>query len=784
MATYSKTTWATGDLITADKMNKIETQLETTTPGATGSVRFDTSSSLTDAQKAQARTNIDVLSTTETNNRLAAAYNSATNYVIDDYCMYNNKIYRCIAAATNILPTNTAYWVEENTVSGALKSLNGEKADIDGYYTGLTAGNAEQLISSVKEKDTTPYVFRTSGGDVDIGNRREISLTGGSIAWNQFCENGNFTSDSGWTLYYPSRGTKSVANNIMTLSWTTEAAVGYGYGLQKTISKIPQNHVVLYSYDVKPSLTAGFFIEICGAEPIGAIRTLATANTWNCIASVGKVASNSASNILLKPSDMTGGASTVTNGDSWQIKNVNVFDLTQMFGTTIADYVYNLEQAEAGAGVAWFKKLFPKDYYAYNAGTLMSVNAARAETVGFNLLDLESLHASDYYVTYANNKLTNVLTDTKSTLTIDVQFYNWNTYVFWGSGNTSLISGNRYKLTITIPDRSDWNRLIVRHNGSSRNINLFYIPRELLIPGQQYCISWTAESSNPTVVGGVVLSDINVNLSWSGYRNGEYEPYKLNTYALDADLTLRGIPKLDASNKLYYDGDTYASDGKVTRRCQYFEFDGSSDESWGLQSINDAGIANFYVSGIPVHVEDAHFHSICNRFQAQNTTIGNTTTEGYLLSGGTTFYVRIDSTKASTPTEFKTWLANNPVSLVYILQTPTTETADPYVNPQIVDDFGTEEFVDAAVEAGDRDVSVPVGHNSQYMNNLRDKLQHLPDLASSNGTYVITQANSQMTLTPLTTPTELPAAPTTNGTYKLRCVVSSGTATYSWVADS
>ena len=52
-----------------------------------------------------------------------------------------------------------------------------------------------------------------------------------------------------------------------------------------------------------------------------------------------------------------------------------LIDLTQMLGSTIADYIYGLEQATAGAGVAFFKALFPNDYYAYNAGELMSVKA-------------------------------------------------------------------------------------------------------------------------------------------------------------------------------------------------------------------------------------------------------------------------------------------------------------------------------------------------------------------------------------------------------------------------
>lgn len=46
-----------------------------------------------------------------------------------------------------------------------------------------------------------------------------------------------------------------------------------------------------------------------------------------------------------------------------------IFDLTQLFGSTIADYIYNLERSQAGAGVAFFRNLYPNDYYDYNTGT-------------------------------------------------------------------------------------------------------------------------------------------------------------------------------------------------------------------------------------------------------------------------------------------------------------------------------------------------------------------------------------------------------------------------------
>jgi hypothetical protein len=57
---------------------------------------------------------------------------------------------------------------------------------------------------------------------------------------------------------------------------------------------------------------------------------------------------------------------------------------------------------------------------------------------------------------------------------------------------------------------------------------------------------------------------------------------------------------------------------------------------------------------------------------------------------------------------FKT--AMDGVYLVYEKATPTTESADPYTSPQIVDNWGTEEFVD------ERDVPIPVGHESDYFN--------------------------------------------------------------------
>ena len=64
-----------------------------------------------------------------------------------------------------------------------------------------------------------------------------------------------------------------------------------------------------------------------------------------------------------------------------------LFDLTQMFGATIADYIYNLDQSEAGAGLALFRSIYPNDYYSYDTGTNELVGSREGNTYIIQLGD-------------------------------------------------------------------------------------------------------------------------------------------------------------------------------------------------------------------------------------------------------------------------------------------------------------------------------------------------------------------------------------------------------------
>ena len=77
---------------------------------------------------------------------------------------------------------------------------------------------------------------------------------------------------------------------------------------------------------------------------------------------------------------------------------------------------------------------------------------------------------------------------------------------------------------------------------------------------------------------------------------------------------------------------------------------------------------------------------------------------------------RLPASVENTNEALNAWFANHPTPILYELSTPTTFTAQPYHNPQIVGD--TEEFVTTGI--------VPVGHATKYYQNLRKKIESLP----------------------------------------------------------
>ena len=402
-----------------------------------------------------------------------------------------------------------------------------------------------------------------------------------------------------------------------------------------------------------------------------------------------------------------------------------VFDLTQMFGPDIANYVYALGGTDAAS---WFRKLFPNDHYAYNAGELMSVKASAHEMVGFNQWDEETepgqldtngaptsistklraknytpvLPSTSYYVKTANNT------------TVYIAAYNADKeFIGYIPSSAGIRSGGSF----TTPDHA-----------------------------------WFIRLDMGTSYGTVYNNDICVSFS-DASRNGEYEPYIKRLYPLDSSLELRGVPKLDASNKLYYDGDTYESGGKVTTKYGIINL---GSLSWSRYT--DAGANAFFQASVAGRRYGANIRFIPSRFDFithsssrygfTRAEFGNEAADNSIggLHTNDSIVVRADA--YATASAFKA--AVDGAYVVFELAAPKTGIAAPFQDPQIVDGFGTEAYVDA------RDVAIPVGHETRYYRDLRKKLEAMA---------------------------QIPKPPTENGAYTLAVTVSNGTPEYSWVSE-
>ena len=608
----------------------------------------------------------------------------------------------------------------------------------------MTAGNAKQLVATVGVEDSVPYNFRTSGGTADIGDREVDKLVGGTVAWNQLVQNGNFEDKSNFSS---NAITWDVANNTAICT-----ATGGNAMMRTSGYRVLSGHVYMFSlcYTPRVAATAPRFMlhdgtSVVYQNNIGAVAQNATINYT-------KVYQMQADVEALQMRIYFDYGNAVAES-VYETKNWVAFDLTQMFGTTIANYILSLETAATGAGVAWFRKLFPKPYYAYNPGELMSVQAAAHKMVGFNAWDEEWEVGSISSSTGENSS---------------------------SGGNSNLRTKNYipilpsttyyYKATTTLG---------LRYYDAGKN----FISAEAVSnatktsPANAYYLRFVI--TNTTTYN----HDVCVNLSWDGERDGEYEPYQEWNYPLDDSLTLRGIPKLDSGNGLYYDGDTYESDGTVTRRYGVVDM---GTLTWHF----DAGGANpiFYSTGISALVKTVtNVRAQCVPYTQIVGSISTSVMKGEsrtkvfaITSSGSLGRIVVRDDSYSDEITFTAAMSG--VMLVYELATPTTETAEPYQSPQIVDDFGTEEYVDAAVVAETRDVAIPVGHQTFYQANLRAKLEMAPDSPDGDGDYIVRQTNGQNEYVPLMK--ELPANPTTDGTYHLKATVSGGSVTLTWEADT
>ena len=538
--------------------------------------------------------------------------------------------------------------------------------------------------------DTTPYLYKASEHNVVYDK-----LVGGTVAWNQYAL--SIASDN----YAGVVSTLTIQDGVATVSNPT--ARYSSIKTNKAQSNWVNNHRYLVIFDFKANFTVssvnnfGMYVT-GGGKQFGGGFVYSTTNVWKNSYVFMQPTSGVGDDMRLQTQDNN----TEYSGHEHSIRNLMCFDLTQMFGSTIADYIYSLEQAMAGAGVAWFRNLFPKPYYAYNAGSLQSVKTSAHKMVGKNLVEY----------------------------TIEDSSINNSGLIASTSGGTSMYDMQVAKVikgkTYTI--KSD----------ESSNINTQFVGGFFYNKPQLNSVSYdgTRLANTPATFTAPIDGYVAFR-STHGYTIAQcefgslqtaYEPYVKTEYTLNNNLELRGIPKLDANNKLYYDGDIYESSGKVTRKYGIVDL---GTLEYGL-STNNRFISspnNLYSSPNNNTLPRAII-SNSKYVPATGNTYVNDDYSFYIQTNGTLAIRDIDYSDKDT---FKTAMSG--VYLVYELATTTTESSTPFANPQTLYSKGTEEYIDERAVAipvgGDRTyVDIPDWMQNRYFDDVRSESSLVPEISN------------------------------------------------------
>lgn len=562
-------------------------------------------------------------------------------------------------------------------------------AKTDGYYESMTVGNAEQLNSSVGIVDKEPYNYRTAGGSVEIGNRAYSKWVGGSLPVNQILNESSFSD-----LVTGKGPTVNLSNHRLIIQGTTTAGCNYFFAQGK---ELLANHKYV----------------LAGLNKHQGMDLLVYNGTHGLIASLSRSAT--ATSLFINPANTANYNIYFNIGQGGSVVDIDcipqLIDLTQMFGTTIADYIYSLETATPGAGVAWFKKYFPYDYYAYQTPTLEHVTISEYQTTELNQWDEQwkkgDINTSTGVEQTGNRVISKnfcrCLPSTSYCFLIYQRLTGQGIRVFWYDENQNFVGtvaglgGGEVKVSPS---------------------NAFYFK---IMANDPY--------------GTTYNNDICINLHWDGEMDGVYQPYKLHSYPLDDSIVLRGVPKKDDSGKLYFDGDTWEADGTVTRKYGVVTFDGSSSTGWVYQG--DYGtVSRFDYDGIASTSKKGtgmNTNLVTNQFPLGIISTANLECCNIQGSNGY-LQIQILSSKLSekTPAGLRAYFQSHPLTAVYELATPTTEQGPEFNEPQVVDNFGTEALLGS---------SIPVGHETNYTANLRAKIETAPDSPDGDGDYIMRQTS-------------------------------------------
>ena len=530
------------------------------------------------------------------------------------------------------------------------------------FFTGNLEGNAKTAtvatdLSGRVEATPEEFTYRPSAGEKSIKDDNAFirRVKGNSVVWNQLSQ--VFPKDTTKSAYGVSAKTVS-GTHYIECSGTTTAIEG-------------DNNLYVDS-DITPKINGVsghkylFLVEGCENLQINLYSFVSpSVHITN-----GGTIVTCTKNELLRYSVLIPTSTPVGTTINEKI-SVLYIDLTQMFGP-----------GNEPTTVEEFRALYPNSYYPYNTGELRNLDCSGIKTVGFNQWD------EQWEVGYLN---------ADGTTAGYVQNY------IRAKNYIPVISGEKYyaKLPNGV---SDAQLFAVDENYNLIKQIYYWINNQFVIPdGAAYIRFYMKYGSE------VYNNDICINLSHTGYRDGEYESYKEVTHALPLSQITNGEPLRYVYNS--YAGEQYdeINETEYIKRIGVVDL-GTLDWSW------DEANSVFKTYGLVGNGNAYRF--FCSKYTTTNYGFANMADKTIRSTKENLAVLGIkDSSFGTDASALKASLAG--VLLNYELAEPiVTPIETPIDFNYYVEDFGTEE----ALLAED---SAPFSADIVYQFNATDTIRVL-----------------------------------------------------------
>lgn len=408
-------------------------------------------------------------------------------------------------------------------------------------------------------------------------------------------------------------------------------------------------------------------------------------------------------------------------GDTIEVSNVKAIDLTLWFGSNDAIPAHLLSHPED-----WGR------YYAgslaYNAGTLENADGTVLKSIGRNVWD-EEWEVGIYNTTTGAKQSSSTRIRSKNLIPVIPN----TAYYFRASANRELLqydsAGN----------------FIYYDMVDTSNQSFTTLPNCHFITFSMY-----------SGYGTTYLNNITISLYYpdeSGYD--QHYPFQVLAEVDTGSEVLRSAGSV---------ADEKTPDGTITRRVGYVDM---GTLNWSAISNNRFETSE-PISGAKYVISIATPNIHCGRYQTVTfKTIYETSTDMCISIWNEAAYIQVRDTSYSTAAAFKTAMSG--VYLYYELATPTTEQGTPFAENIPCDDFGSLSWTQTK--------GIPQGNEIFYPVDYKASFDTLYNIVDGDMSALATDDELQAVAD------RIPAAPDTDGTYTLKATVSSGTKTYSWVAD-